>query len=481
VSSRLSARQLLIAGAAAFIVAIGLWLHYALTHSAIYTQDPVDLGVYLDGGEIARHLAPTINCPCHYNPHAYPGPLYGWGGATSLNLAFTYTPFAAVFFALPSLAPWKIAPDLSQAVNIILLGAALWFTFRGLGIKDRRVRMAAMLLAAAVTLWLQPVLRTLYLGQINLFLMALIMWDLTQPATYLGGRQRWWRGWGVGVAAGIKLVPLVFVPYLLLARRYREGIGTLVGFVLTVLIGFAVFPKDSFWWWIKLNVVSGSGSRTGFIGWTGDQSLHGLITRLSGSIAAGNHLWLAAEAITIILGVIAATILDRGGYPIPAILVASLTGLLVSPISWDHHWVWAAPAIATLGYYGYQYWEPAKAKALGCWAGAAALLVAFWAWPDHWFQKTMHLSKDSFGLVWLAPDTNPKTYETYGDKPYYVEYHFHGLTLLTGNIYVLTGMAAFVIVLLISLRIWTGQRRRTTEVSSEDAECVPAPHSAPTT
>ena len=44
-SSRLSTRQLLIAGVAAFIVAVGLWLHYALTHSAIYTQDPVDLGV----------------------------------------------------------------------------------------------------------------------------------------------------------------------------------------------------------------------------------------------------------------------------------------------------------------------------------------------------------------------------------------------------------------------------------------------------
>jgi alpha-1,2-mannosyltransferase len=471
---RLTGRQLLIAGSVAFVVAIGLWLYYALTHSAIYTQDPVDLGVYLDGGKIARHASPYSS--------SYQYPLYDWGGATSLSLKFTYTPFAAVAFLIPSLVPWKIAPDLSQACNILLLVAALWFTFRGLGVRDRRVQAGAALLATAVTLWLQPVLRTMYLGQVNLFLMALILWDLTQPDTYRGGKARWWKGWGTGVAAGIKLVPLVFVPYLLLARRFREGIGTIIGFVATVLIGFALLPKDSIWWWIKLNVVSGSGSRTGFIGWTGNQSLQGLIVRLSGSIAAGHDLWLAADALALILGVVAAAVLDRDGHPIPAILTASLTGLLVSPITWDHHWVWSAPAVATLVYYGVvRFWEPARAKALACLAGAAALLLLFWSWPDHWFQNVMHLGNDSFGLLWLAPDTQPSAYEHLGDQPYYVEYHFHGLTLLAGNVYILTGMAVFVVMLLISLRIWTGQRGRTLEVSSEDAACVPAPHSAPTT
>lgn len=470
-SSRLSTRQLLIAGVAAFIVAVGLWLHYALTHSAIYTQDPVDLGVYLDGGKIARHASP-------YDGNlAYP--LYGWGGATSLNLAFTYTPFAALAFVLPSLVPLKIAPDLSQACNILLLLAALWFTFRGLGIRDRRVQAAAALLATAVTLWLQPVLRTMYLGQINLFLMALILWDLTQPDTYHGGKWRWWKGWGTGVAAGIKMVPIVFVPYLLVARRFREAIGVVTGFVITVVLGFLLLPKDSVDWWLK--GLFDQASRTGFIGWTGNQSLRGLITRLSGSIDAGTHMWYVAVVITVILGSVTAAILDRSGHRVPAILVTSLMGLLVSPISWDHHWVWVAPAVATLGFYGYRSWGPARAKALGFWAGAAALLVLFWSWPDHWFQTIMHLGKDSFGLLWLAPNTQPKEYETFGDQAKYVEYHFHGLTMITGNIYVLAGMAAFVGMLLISLRIWTGQRGRTTDVTSEDATCVPAPHSAPTT
>ncbi len=66
--------------------------------------------------------------------------------------------------------------------------AALWFTFGGLGYTDRRVRLGATLLAAAATFWLQPVVRTIYLGQINLILMAAIMWDLCQPdQTAAGG------------------------------------------------------------------------------------------------------------------------------------------------------------------------------------------------------------------------------------------------------------------------------------------------------
>ena len=143
--------------------------------------------------------------------------------------------------------------------------------------------------------------------------------------------------------------------------------------------------------------------------------------------------------------------------------------------------MWVAPAVATLAFYGVRFADAFRLKALACFAAAAALLAAFWAWPDHWFQNIMHLGKDSFGLLWLAPDTQPSEYLARGDQPYYVEYHFHGITLIAGNIYILAGMAAFVVMLLVSLRIWTGQRGRSTAVSSEDAACVPAPHSAPTT
>src|ERR1700760_1724571 len=109
--------------------------------------------------------------------------------------------------------------------NMAALVAALWFTFGSLGYRDRRIRLGATLLAAGVTFWLQPVVRTIYLGQVNLVLMAMIMWDLTQPDVRADGRRRWWKGALTGVAAGVKLVPLIFVPYLILTRRFREAAG----------------------------------------------------------------------------------------------------------------------------------------------------------------------------------------------------------------------------------------------------------------
>ena len=153
---------------------------YAVISGHNGALDQVDLTVYRDGGLIVRHVRP------YYDPHAA-APLYDWGGYSALALKFTYTPFAAISFALISFLPWTPLWILSVVVNIAALVAALWFTFGGLGYTDRRVRLGAALIAAAVTFWLQPVVRTIYLGQVNLILMAAIIWDLCHPITARGG------------------------------------------------------------------------------------------------------------------------------------------------------------------------------------------------------------------------------------------------------------------------------------------------------
>ena len=149
-------------------------------------------------------------------------------------------------------------------------------------------------------LWTEPFLRTVYLGQVNVALMALIMWDLTQPDTRAS---RWWKGAGVGIAAGIKLVPLIFIPYLLLTRRFRQAAVAAAAFAVTVAAGFIVLPADSAQWW--LHGLFAQGGRTGFVGWEGNQSLLGLVTRLTGSAAAARPLWLLAAAVTAALGLAA--------------------------------------------------------------------------------------------------------------------------------------------------------------------------------
>lgn len=198
----------------ALAAVVGFWVWYAQRHPLGYTLYPVDLRVYRDGGLIVRHISPPYD-------GKLANPLYDWP-LNNQSLKFTYTPFAAIVFALISFIPMKPLLVLSVIVNIASLVAALWFTFRALGYADRRVRLGATLLAAAVTFWLQPVVRTIYLGQVNLILMAAIIWDLTQVEFTANGKRRWWAGAVTGVAAGIKLVPLIFVPYLLLTKRFRR-------------------------------------------------------------------------------------------------------------------------------------------------------------------------------------------------------------------------------------------------------------------
>jgi alpha-1,2-mannosyltransferase len=439
-----SASRLLLAGFVAFAVALGGYVIYAIIHPKSFTLDPVDLAVYRSGGLIVRHVAPL------YNPHLA-APLYDWVGYGKLHLPFTYTPFAAIAFALISFVPWWLSQQLSVAVDIVALLAALWFTLGGLGYRRGKVRLGATLLGAGVVFWTEPVLRTMYLGQVNLVLMALITWDLCQPDT---DTNRWWKGFGTGVAAGIKLVPLIFIPYLIVARKFRQAAMATAGFVVTVLLGFIILPADSSKWWFGGLFVQ--GGRTGFTGWAGNQSLEGIITRLTGSVNGAKPTWIAAAIVIGLAGVIGAGLLDRKDYPVVAMLMAALTGLLVSPISWDHHWVWIAPGAVVAAHYAVQAWRRgARRTAGGCAIVAAGLVAWFGAWPASLFTRAVNLGNDSLGLIWIPKNTNPYYYDWYGDRPWFNEYHWHGLALILGNAYILAGLAAFGMLLATALLLPT--------------------------
>jgi alpha-1,2-mannosyltransferase len=396
---------------------------FILTHPMVRWLVPVDLHVYRLGGKVVAQLAPA------YNPRLA-APLYGWPG---YGLKFTYPPFAAMVFTILLLPSWTLLLKLSIAANIAALAATIWVTLGAVGYRAGFARLGGTLLLAAALLWTEPVQRTLYLGQIELLLMALIMWDLTQPD------HRWWKGAGVGIAAGIKLVPLIFIPYLLLTRRYRQA-GVAVGvFAASAILGAIVLPADSRAWW--LDGLFLKGTRTGFPGWEGNQSLQALLTRLSGSIVAGQPIWLVAAAVSLIVGIASAVALDRAGHRAVGVLTCALTSLLVSPISWDHHWVWVVPAVTVLVVYGIRARRSIRSAYL---IGAGLLAGIFGAWPGFLWGQPQDLGGFSEGFIWIPPNTNPGVFAQWGDRPRYAEYHWHGFQLITGNLFVLAGLILFV-------------------------------------
>ncbi len=406
-------RVLLVVGAAVAAVAAAAYLAALATHPSSVLLKGFDLQVYLDGGQQALH---------------HPANLYSWHYENDLGIQFTYTPFAALLFAVGSLLPFRALMDLVVLVSTVALAATIWIAFRELGWRGT-ARTGATLLLTGLAFWTEPVQRGLDLGQIELVLMALVVWDLCQPD------RRRLKGAATGIAAGIKLVPLLFIVYLVVTRRFRQAAVAAGAFVLTVIIGFAVLPKPSVTWWLDGDFFQ--ASRTGFVGDQENQSLNGLLTRLAGSVAHGQPLWLAAAVIVAVLGLAAAVILHQSGRTFAGLMACALTALLISPISWDHHWVWIAPGLAVIIDAGVR---AATTRARALWlALAAAVLVVYGAWPDFWKRSAGLLQG---GLINYAPASS----FAHGDNPKYVEYHWHGLQLIAGNLYLLAGLGLFVVV-----------------------------------
>jgi len=434
-------RWLLPAGAALLAVALAAWVADLATHLS-YMAAMRDLVVYRDGGLIVRHVSPA------YDAHRA-SPLYDWVGQHGVQ--FTYPPFAAVLFSVASVLSWTAMRWAMTLASLAALGLSLWLVFGTLGYRESKaIRLGATLGVSALALATEPVQQTLSLGQVNLLLMLLIVADLlTGGALTPGGRTRWWHGIGIGIAAGVKLTPLIFIPYLLLIRRYRQAATASGVFAATAALGYAILPGDSGTYWAHGLFLK--ANRIVFLGTRGNQSLRGILTRLAGSVSAGQVPWLAAAVVVAVAGLAAAALLYRARQPVPAMLACALTGLLISPLSWYHHWVWVAPGLALLAHLGAV--ARRRAARAAWWAAGGGLFLVFASWPQLWNLGQSGLTPA--GLGWYAPGT----YFATGSEPWYHEFHWHGLQLLAGNSAVLAGLACLAALAVAAVRCLGRERQ----------------------
>jgi hypothetical protein len=190
--------------------------------------------------------------------------------------------------------------------------------------------------------------------------------------------------------------------------------------------------------------------RAGFVGSSNNQSLLGTLTRFAGSVAGGHNLWIAAAIVVGVLGLAAGALLHRAGRGFEGVMAVALTALLISPISWDAHWVWVGPGLALL-VSGAIRAERGPARA--AWAGVAAFVaVAFAAWPKVWAKGAGLLFG---GLLWYAPSTRFAR----GDNPRFVEYHWRGLEVWAGNLYVFIGCGLLLLVLWRAFQVMPATRQ----------------------
>ena len=328
------------------------------------------------------------------SPHLFSGDLYEWRldqYADVFPLPFTYPPFAAAIFTPMSWIPWEA----SRWVWQILCLFCLWFIVRTslklIGKADPR----RVMLWTALTLWIEPVRTTLNYGQINLVLAAILIGTLAAARSYVAGA-------GVGFTAGIKLTPAISGLYFLITKRWAAAVWSFVAFVATFGIGHLISPSQSNKFWFEL---LGDASRVGPVGSAINQSMRGAISRTLG--------YDVKTGVPYILCVIVAAAftwyaVSKTKDTLALIVSVQFLGLLVSPISWSHHWVWMVPALMWLIYQG---GHRLCAVAAGLWVVlTGGYLISFllmaqpniWDFPRPWYYSLLGWGYPAAGLLTLA-------------------------------------------------------------------------------
>jgi alpha-1,2-mannosyltransferase len=279
--------------------------------------------------------------------------VYRMGGAAVLHggrlyqlrfvwLPFTYPPFAAVVFAALAVVPWQVAVALLTGASVVALPAALYLVLRLSGPAREQARERAWTLAlatAAAAIWLEPARATLGYGQVDILLTAAVLYDLSLPE---GARAK---GVMIGLAAGLKLTPAIFVAYLLVTGRGRAAATAAAAFAGTIAAGFAVLPADSAWFWAGRFASPGHVSP---VQNPQNQSLYGALARVMHT-AHVLPVWLPLAAAVAGAGLALAAAASRRGDEALGFSLCAVTGLLISPISWIHHWVIVIPALLVAG------------------------------------------------------------------------------------------------------------------------------------
>ena len=440
----------LLLAAAFFLLALGAYFLDVRVHTRHHMLTWFDLGVYNDAGGLVRHT---------------PGQLYTWRLAPSVK--FTYTPFAGVLFAGTSMLAWPVLRWSMTILSLVAVPLTGWLTFGAMGWQGSR-RAAASLAVGAAGLWTEPVQRALHLGQIEPALMLLVVWDLCQPDS------RWWKGAGIGLAAGIKLVPLIFIPYLLLAGKWRQAAVAAAAFGVSAGIGFAALPKVSADYWLTGYFLR--PGNTGSVGGPVNQSLLGFLTRIIGTLTAAHPVWLVVAVITGVLGLSAAALLHRSGWPVQGWVLCALTGVLVSPISWDHHWVWILPVLAVGVDWAYRARRDLRWTVL---ALTAAVWGLFGGWPGRFTGPWAFIPEGLLGFF-VNAYPKPPPGRPAGLPPLHASaaalyrqvissplqhvslphvWDLRGIQLLSWNLFVLAGMAIYAALTAAAVIAWRARRR----------------------
>jgi alpha-1,2-mannosyltransferase len=340
------------------------WASWRLLFDAPYR---IDIDVYRMGGRAWLDGTPLYSDGTLFHTRV------------GLNLPFTYPPLAAIVFAPFAWLSLGGAGVTITVITFLLLIVSTWIVLTRLRVWERwaldagpawlrRWWLAAAIVGPAV-IYLEPIRSNFDFGQINVVLMTLVIADCVPRKT------PWPRGLLLGVAIALKLTPAVFLLYFLLRRDTRAMIATAASMVVATLLGSLLAWRDSFQYWSE---TVHDTDRIGTATLNTNQNIAGMLARLGLGETPRFVLWILACFVVLALVVWAALRVLRAAGPdgdesdVLVLVCVAMFGLVVSPVSWSHHWVWVLPTVLVTTVVAYRHRNVALAAVT---AAGVALMV----------------------------------------------------------------------------------------------------------
>lgn len=253
---------------------------------------------------------------------------------------FTYPPFAALTMLPMALFSQSTMLWINGVLSVVVLAVLTWWLVSPIAARHGWSRWFAVGVAVPLVYLIEPVRETIAYGQVNLYLVALVLLDVALLAR--GSR---FAGVGIGLATAIKLTPGLFILYLLITGRWRAAATALGTFVGATLLAAAVAPGTSQQFWTATLFET---KRVGKVESADNQSVLSLIARAFGTGTLTTVLWVVAAGLVLVVGMLRARSAWRHGDELVGVTLTGLVACLVSPISWTHHLIWVVPAILVL-------------------------------------------------------------------------------------------------------------------------------------
>ncbi|MFZ2291851.1 MAG: glycosyltransferase family 87 protein [Corynebacterium casei] len=388
---------------------VGLIIATITTAIQVMSTDfPIDMVIYREG--VKAFMA---------GGEVYSVPMM----AGDIALPFIYPPFGALVM-VPLAGDWfshAMAGDIMIVLSNLLIGLVVLLLAFALNRQRSNPFVSSDVIATASLIWgivliFEPVRLNNGFAQINIIIMVLVALDLIPRK-----RLKWLpQGWLIGVAAAIKITPLAMLLYFLVRKEIKPIITAAISAIIATLIAAAV-RWDVAWEYFSIKLLSMStggdfGVQTAY---QSNSSIKGAIERLytsqEGMEAAStitNIIWLCFAIITVVLGGWLMVALMKRGLNIEAWMINAFIMLLISPVSWSHHWVWVAIAIPVLLYRAITWrhlnWAAGiLISILSLWAILVVTVPPKWYWADGinvWdMELVFKLVMNDF--VWLSVST----------------------------------------------------------------------------